>query len=286
MDLAQLTSDLEELRARATSAAASAPDTAALDGIEVEVLGKKGELTAILRGIGVAAGRGPPEGRRGRQPGPHGGRGLAVRGPDAARRRGARRATRRRGDGRHHPRSPDPPRVAPPDRRDRPGDRRRLRAVRVRRLRGTRDRGRRHQLPDAQHPARSPGARPVGHAVPRCRGQAPAHAHEPGPDPRDAARATPDPRAAARPLLPVRGGGRQPRIGVLPGRGADDRRGHVDGAPQGPARPVRPRDVRRGPGHPLPAGLLPVHGAVGRVRHPVRRSATARSARRARGRAG
>ena len=53
MDLAQLTSDLEALRAKATAAAAAAPDTAALDGLEVEVLGKKGELTAILRGIGA-----------------------------------------------------------------------------------------------------------------------------------------------------------------------------------------------------------------------------------------
>ncbi len=52
MDLAQLTSDLEALRARATGAAGGAPDTAALDAIELEVLGKKGELTAILRGIG------------------------------------------------------------------------------------------------------------------------------------------------------------------------------------------------------------------------------------------
>ena len=53
MELAQLTSDLEALRSRAVSAAAGAPDTAALDAIEVEVLGKKGELTAILRGIGA-----------------------------------------------------------------------------------------------------------------------------------------------------------------------------------------------------------------------------------------
>jgi phenylalanyl-tRNA synthetase alpha chain len=53
MDLAQLTSDLEALRARATGAARSAPDTAALDAIELEVLGKKGDLTAILRGIGA-----------------------------------------------------------------------------------------------------------------------------------------------------------------------------------------------------------------------------------------
>jgi len=59
MDLAQLTSDLEALRARATATAASAPDTAALDALELDVLGKKGELTAILRGIGAL----PPEDR-------------------------------------------------------------------------------------------------------------------------------------------------------------------------------------------------------------------------------
>ena len=53
MDLAQLTSDLEALRARAAAAANTAPDTATLDALEVEVLGKKGELTAILRGIGA-----------------------------------------------------------------------------------------------------------------------------------------------------------------------------------------------------------------------------------------
>jgi phenylalanyl-tRNA synthetase alpha chain len=52
MDLAQLTADLDALRERATAAASAAPDTAALDALELEVLGKKGELTAILRGIG------------------------------------------------------------------------------------------------------------------------------------------------------------------------------------------------------------------------------------------
>jgi phenylalanyl-tRNA synthetase alpha chain len=59
MDLAQLTADLNDLRDRASGAAASAPDTAALDAIELDVLGKKGELTAILRGIGAL----PPEDR-------------------------------------------------------------------------------------------------------------------------------------------------------------------------------------------------------------------------------
>ena len=59
MDLAQLTSDLEALRASATAAAAAAPDTAALDALDVEVLGKKGGITAILRSIGAL----PPEDR-------------------------------------------------------------------------------------------------------------------------------------------------------------------------------------------------------------------------------
>ena len=53
MDLAQLTADLQALRERTSGAAAAAPDTAALDQLEVEVLGKKGELTASLRGIGA-----------------------------------------------------------------------------------------------------------------------------------------------------------------------------------------------------------------------------------------
>ena len=54
-----------------------------------------------------------------------------------------------------------------------------------------------------------------------------------------------DPGAAAGSLLPLRGDRRQPRLGVLPGRGPDDRRGHDDGRPQGPPRPVRQGDVRR-----------------------------------------
>ncbi len=53
MDLAQLTSDLQALRTRAVKAASAAPDTAAVDDLEVGVLGKKGDLTAILRGIGA-----------------------------------------------------------------------------------------------------------------------------------------------------------------------------------------------------------------------------------------
>ncbi len=52
MELAELTRQLEALRDRALAGVAAAPDLAALEALEVEVLGKKGELTVLLRGIG------------------------------------------------------------------------------------------------------------------------------------------------------------------------------------------------------------------------------------------
>ena len=52
MDLAGLTRDLETLAAEATSAVGAARDLAALEALEVDVLGKKGRLTIVLRGIG------------------------------------------------------------------------------------------------------------------------------------------------------------------------------------------------------------------------------------------
>jgi phenylalanyl-tRNA synthetase alpha chain len=53
VDLAQLTQDLETLAADTAAALASAPDVAALDALELDVLGKKGRLTGVLRGIGA-----------------------------------------------------------------------------------------------------------------------------------------------------------------------------------------------------------------------------------------
>ena len=53
MDLAQLTRDLEDLRSEALAQAAAAPDSAALEALEVDLLGKKGRLTGVLRGIGA-----------------------------------------------------------------------------------------------------------------------------------------------------------------------------------------------------------------------------------------
>ena len=53
MDLADLTRDLEALRTEALDAVAAAPDAAALEALELDVLGKKGRLTTVLRGIGA-----------------------------------------------------------------------------------------------------------------------------------------------------------------------------------------------------------------------------------------
>ncbi len=53
MDLAELTHDLETLRDESLAAIEAAPDVAALQALEIEVLGKKGRLTAVSRGIGA-----------------------------------------------------------------------------------------------------------------------------------------------------------------------------------------------------------------------------------------
>jgi phenylalanyl-tRNA synthetase alpha chain len=52
VDLAQLTSDLEALATETAAALSSAPDVAAIEALELDVLGKKGRLTGVLRGIG------------------------------------------------------------------------------------------------------------------------------------------------------------------------------------------------------------------------------------------
>jgi phenylalanyl-tRNA synthetase alpha chain len=53
VDLADLTRDLEALQADALASIDAAGDAAALDALELDVLGKKGRLTAVLRGIGA-----------------------------------------------------------------------------------------------------------------------------------------------------------------------------------------------------------------------------------------
>ena len=53
MDLSDLTRDLEALQADALASIDAASDAAALDTLELDVLGKKGRLTTVLRGIGA-----------------------------------------------------------------------------------------------------------------------------------------------------------------------------------------------------------------------------------------
>src|SRR5207244_9742998 len=52
VDLAQLTRDLESLRAEAVEAARTAASSEELAEREIDYLGKKGRLTTVLRGIG------------------------------------------------------------------------------------------------------------------------------------------------------------------------------------------------------------------------------------------
>ena len=59
MDLSDLTRELEALRDDALASAAAAGDVAALEALEVDILGKKGRLTTVLRGIGAL----PPDDR-------------------------------------------------------------------------------------------------------------------------------------------------------------------------------------------------------------------------------
>jgi phenylalanyl-tRNA synthetase alpha chain len=53
VDLADLTRDLETLQAESLAAVADAGDVAALEALELDILGKKGRLTSVLRGIGA-----------------------------------------------------------------------------------------------------------------------------------------------------------------------------------------------------------------------------------------
>jgi len=59
VELADLTRDLETLRDEALGSIGACADVAALEALELDVLGKKGRLTTVLRGIGAL----PPEDR-------------------------------------------------------------------------------------------------------------------------------------------------------------------------------------------------------------------------------
>ena len=53
MNLDGLTRDLESLAEETAAVLADAPDVAVVEALELDVLGKKGRLTGVLRGIGA-----------------------------------------------------------------------------------------------------------------------------------------------------------------------------------------------------------------------------------------
>ncbi len=53
MDFESLSADLRALQQRALEEASAAPDPASLEQLQIQYLGKKGDLTAVLRGIGA-----------------------------------------------------------------------------------------------------------------------------------------------------------------------------------------------------------------------------------------
>jgi phenylalanyl-tRNA synthetase alpha chain len=53
VDFESLSADLRALQRRALDEASAAPDPASLEQLQIKYLGKKGELTAVLRGIGA-----------------------------------------------------------------------------------------------------------------------------------------------------------------------------------------------------------------------------------------
>jgi phenylalanyl-tRNA synthetase alpha chain len=61
VDLADLTRDLEALRTDALASIERAASSAGLEELELDVLGKKGRLTAVLRGIGALPGEDRPK---------------------------------------------------------------------------------------------------------------------------------------------------------------------------------------------------------------------------------
>ena len=251
-------------RDAALAAIAAAADLAALKEVRIAHAGDRSPLALANREIGALppqarkeAGSAGRTGPRRRQPG-------AGRAPGGARGR-ARGADAGRGDRRRD--APDRPatgRVATPGHHRVRAHRRHLRGDGLGGRRGPRARGRVAQLRRAQPRARPPGPHHAGHLLDRARrpraGAAHPHlagagAHHAHPHPADLRR-VPGPR------LPHRRVRRDPQPRLPPGRGARRRRGHHHGPPQGHARPLRDRDVRRGDHHALPPVVLPVHRAA------------------------
>ena len=269
--MADLLAQLEALSRGARDAIARAGDEKAVEELRVRFLGKKGELSAVLRGMGqLSAEERPRVGE------------VANRVKDEveALLDGARR---RLEAAKLEAELAGPPiDVTLPARRLVPRGHRHpitrateeISAIFARLgyevASGPEIRARLVQLRGAQHPAGSPRARHAGHllrgrvhAAPRraARHGAAPHAHLARADPRDEAdRQAAGPDHLPRARLPVRLRP-DPLADVPPDRGALRRRGDHLRRPEGDARRVRARLLRAGHEDALPPELLPVRRA-------------------------
>ena len=224
----------------------AAGSTAALEELRVGYLGRKAELTTILRGIAEL----PPEER-----GAVGGAANKARkelealleaGLRPPRRRRARRQAGRR-PGRRHPAGGAAAAGRPlaPDRPHHAADRGRDGRARLRGRRRPGDRARLLQLHRAEPSRGPPGADAPGHLLRPVTARRPAaHPHLADADPGDGDPAAADLRDRPRQGLPARLR-RHPQPDVPPDRGPGDRRGDHARRPQGDAAGALPGDLRR-----------------------------------------
>ena len=129
-----------------------------------------------------------------------------------------------------------------------------------------------HNFDALNQPEAHPSRDPARHLLLR-REHAPAHAHVALADPRDAGAGAADLPRLARAHLPARPARRDPHAGLPPGRGPRRRPGDHARRPARHDRALRERDLRQARGADADE-LLPLHRAVGRVRHhllPLRR---------------
>ena len=178
---------------------------AEIEEFRIKILGKKGELNALMEEFKTVA----PELKRelGQQLNRLKNDGHASASTRCASSCRTQRPTMALAIGR-----PDPPRLgraarfAPPDFAGEEPDRRGLLAAGLHRGRRTRNRGRLARLLGTQLPARTPGTRHAGHVLHREGPRHPAaHAHLVDPGPHDGAPETAHPRHLPRPRVPQRG---------------------------------------------------------------------------------
>ena len=200
----------------------------ALEALELDVLGKKGALTAVLRGIGALPAEDRPRVGAVANAGPAADRGRARR----ARRRPARLGALDRAASPPRPSTSRRPVGRSAAARSTRSSRRCARSPRSSASSGSSSTRARRSRTTSPTSRCSTSRRTTRRATCGTRSTSTSRAGSCGPTPRpgqirvmqrDAAA---DPGAPARALLPLRGDRRQPRLGVLPGRGPDGRRGH------------------------------------------------------------